>query len=522
VTGYAGPDFIPTPGTPDFGTGGRYFTLRLSSAGDRALFGLLGPGGQHIAVDATSVYTAGIGFGASDVPITPNAYQQTTTFGTCGGGAQLGIPCSHQYVCKMDVGGTKLAFCTYLSGSADAPAGVAPDANGNIWVVGETLFANYPVTSSALQPKNAATVPPYPVNPPTYPALYFAFPATGYISELSADGSQLLYSSYLGGTGNDQPSGIAVVGNNVTVSVLADSPDFPGLPAGPQQWCLPSRLHGMPVVVRLDAVTHGIAGETVIEGMPNGVAPLLAGTAVVSGAFVAPVVPASDAIGCMVDAADFTQAAAVAPGQLVTIFGTGIGPATPAGYDPNAPSLPFAVGGASVAVNGEPAPLLYAAAGQINFVMPNDIGASESVTVKVTGPDGVTAQRTMAATAISPGLFTLGVTDYPQCQGKGLLGSTSAAVFNQDGSLNSCSNPAAPGSLVSVLLNGTGVLAPAVTDTSNQGVQVEGVEPEAGQPVGVWRVRLRLDPYARAFAYTSLQVDGAPAREQNVAIWVGQ
>jgi hypothetical protein len=126
--------------------------------------------------------------------------------------------------------------------------------------------------------------------------------------------------------------------------------------------------------------------------------------------------------------------------------------------------------------------------------MPNGLGAAGSVTVKVTGPGGVTAQRTMAATAISPGLFTLGITDYPQCQGKGLLCATSATVFNQDGSLNSCSNPAAPGSQVSVLLNGTGMLAPSVVDNGNHplpGVQVEGAEPEAGQPVGVWRVLLR-------------------------------
>jgi hypothetical protein len=106
----------------------------------------------------------------------------------------------------------------------------------------------------------------------------------------------------------------------------------------------------------LDAAAHGITGETVIEGMPNGSPPLLAGTgAVVAGPYLAGTSPAADAIGCIVDAADFTQAASAAPGQLVTIFGAGIGPATPAGYDPSGAGLPFALGGASVAVNGEPA-----------------------------------------------------------------------------------------------------------------------------------------------------------------------
>jgi hypothetical protein len=120
-------------------------------------------------------------------------------------------------------------------------------------------------------------------------------------------------------------------------------------------------------------------------------------------------------------------------------------------------------------------------------------------------------------TAINPGLLTFGNTSYPVCQSKGLLNSTSATVYNEDGSLNGCEHPAPAGSRVSVVLNGSGLLAPQVTDQYNL---VEGVAPVPGQPLGVWQVFLRLDKNARGDAYTSLRVGSIPVREQQVAIWV--
>jgi uncharacterized protein (TIGR03437 family) len=245
------------------------------------------------------------------------------------------------------------------------------------------------------------------------------------------------------------------------------------------------------------------------------------GATLVSDLYVARVGQVStalfDPIACITDAADFTQAAPVAPGQLLTIFGAGIGPATPAVYDPNAASLPTMLGGASVTVNGVAAPMLYAAADQINFLAPYDTTGQKTMSLKLTGPGGVSAQRTLAVTGINPGLLTFGNTDYPACQSQGLLGSTGAAVYNDDGSLNGCEHRAAAGSRVSVVLNGTGLLAPVVTDNYNV---VEGVAPVPGQPLGVWQVFLRLNKNARGYAYTSLRVGNIPVREQQVAIWV--
>ncbi len=140
-----------------------------------------------------------------------------------------------------------------------------------------------------------------------------------------------------------------------------------------------------------------------------------------------------------------------------------------------------------------------------------------AVLLELTGSNGVNAQRTLAVTTNNPGLLTFGNTGYPVCQSKGLLNSTSAAVYNEDGSLNGCEHPAAAGSRVSVVLNGSGMLVPQITDQYNV---VEGVAPLSGQPPGVWQVFLRLDKNARGYAYASLRVGSIPVREQQVAIWV--
>jgi uncharacterized protein (TIGR03437 family) len=528
VTGFSNDKLATTPGAPDFGTAKGHFILRLSAGGDRPIFSLLGPGGSAMVLDANNVYTAGSGFDQGDVPTTPGAYQQHATPSTCGGGIQFQIPCSHQYVCKIDQAGAKLAFCTYLSGgSAENVGGLAVDSRGDIYLAGTTFSNDYPTTNDAIQPKNVSTQPPFPVNPPVYPLFYQFFPSTGYLSKLSGDGARLLYSSYLGGSQHDYLTGLVLDDTGLYIAARVDSPDFPGLPPAPVR-CLPNRLHDMPVLLRLDAASFAVVSETVVEGAAQGTGtgPLLAldaqhGATLVSGPHVARVGQVStalfDPIACITDAADFTQAAPVAPGQLLTIFGTGIGPATPAAYDPNAAALPTMLGGASVTVNGVAAPMLYAAANQINFLAPYDTTGQKTMSLKLTGPGGVSAQRALAVTGINPSLLTFGNTDYPVCQSKGLLGSTGAAVYNDDGSLNACEHRAAAGSRVSVVLNGTGLLAPVVTDNYNV---VEGVAPVPGQPLGVWQVFLRLNNNAHGYAYTSLRVGNIPVREQQVAIWV--
>ena len=90
-----------------------------------------------------------------------------------------------------------LAFSTYLGGSGtEIGRGIALDREGTIYVTGITTSNDFPITADGL-----------------YPAL--CGPSDAFVSKISNDGSQLLYSTYLGGTGTESPIDIAVdrIGN---------------------------------------------------------------------------------------------------------------------------------------------------------------------------------------------------------------------------------------------------------------------------------------------------------------------
>src|SRR2546425_915295 len=107
-----------------------------------------------------------------------------------------------------------LFYSTYLGGSADdIGLGIAVDAAGNAYVVGDTDSANFPVTAGAFQTTLNGS-------------------ADAFVTKLNSTGSVLLYSTYLGGSGSD---GTAGFGGNIAVDPLTnayvvgttDSTDFP-------------------------------------------------------------------------------------------------------------------------------------------------------------------------------------------------------------------------------------------------------------------------------------------------------
>ena len=99
------------------------------------------------------------------------------------------------FVAKLTPAGDSLVFSTYLGGSlVDIATAVALDSSGNVYVTGATLSANFPVTGGAFQTLNQGS--------------YDAF-----VSKIGSQGTSLLYSTYLGGEGSDQSSSIAVDAN---------------------------------------------------------------------------------------------------------------------------------------------------------------------------------------------------------------------------------------------------------------------------------------------------------------------
>ena len=138
-----------------------------------------------------------------------------------------------------------------------------------------------------------------------------------------------------------------------------------------------------------------------------------------------------------------TSGQIVAPGELVSAFGEGIGPAGQQFPAPgNDGKLPTSVAGVSVLFDQTAAPITYAGPNQINVVVPFNLAGKTQTTVTVKNAAGSAAVGILVADT-SPGLFTYNGS-----------GSGPVAALNQDGSLNSRENPAAAGSVV--ILYGTG------------------------------------------------------------------
>jgi uncharacterized protein (TIGR03437 family) len=140
----------------------------------------------------------------------------------------------------------------------------------------------------------------------------------------------------------------------------------------------------------------------------------------------------------------------LSPGEILTIFGQNIGPATPAGFalGPDG-KVATSLGGAQVLFDGIAAPLLYASATQVNAIVPYEVNgaAATNIAVQYNGTSIPAGGYPVAGSA--PGIFTLASS-----------GQGAAAVLNQDNSVNSASNPAARGSSIQIYATGEGVTSP--------------------------------------------------------------
>ncbi len=170
-------------------------------------------GGFGIAVDgAGNAYVTGRTESAN-VPTTSGAVQPTLRGDW------------NVFVSKLNATGTALVYSTYLGGSGsslfdssgDEAWGIAVDGAGNAYVTGMTESANFPTTPGAFQP-----------TPP-------GGSSNAFVSKLNATGTAFVYSTYLGGSGDDSGYGIAVDGTgNAYVTGGTTSADFPTTPGAVQ------------------------------------------------------------------------------------------------------------------------------------------------------------------------------------------------------------------------------------------------------------------------------------------------
>jgi trimeric autotransporter adhesin len=153
-------------------------------------------------------------------------------------------------------------------------------------------------------------------------------------------------------------------------------------------------------------------------------------------------------LSSIVNAASGT-AGAIAPGEIITLYGTGIGPSPTSYMLETGGRLATNLSGTSVLINGVPAPLLYASAGQVNAIVPYEVGTSGTATIQVTSNGVTSATWGVPVVSSAPAPFTL--------TGSGVGG---AAVLNQDNSVNGPSNPAGRGTVIQIFATGAGLTSP--------------------------------------------------------------
>jgi uncharacterized protein (TIGR03437 family) len=137
----------------------------------------------------------------------------------------------------------------------------------------------------------------------------------------------------------------------------------------------------------------------------------------------------------------------VAPYELISLYGIGIGPPNALGAQVVNGVLTDSLGGVQVLFNNVAAPLLYAGPNQINAIVPSSASGQTTATLQVVTPNGTLAGPTLSVVPAEPEVFQNG----PPMQQGG-----TAVALNQDGSLNSATNPAAGESIVTIWATGAG------------------------------------------------------------------
>jgi uncharacterized protein (TIGR03437 family) len=304
---------------------------------------------------------------------------------------------TYAFAGKLKGDGTAILYSTPATAAGSTTvSGVAADAAGNTYLAGTTSSPNLP-TVNAVQPALAGT-------------------KNAFVAALNGKTGAVQYATYLGGSGTDSANGIAAdAAGDVYLAGDTSSPDFPQ---------------------KYSRQTYGPCTP-----YPSGCAP---GHAFVAELGAADNEPALR-VNAVTDAARYGQV--LAPGELVTIWGTDIA-VTPASSAQ--PPLPTHLSDVKVTVNGLPAPLIYVSASQVNAQIPFETPAGPAQVQVISGAG--TATQTVQIAAVAPALFTL------NASGAGAGAIQHANTYQ----VVTEANPARAGEIIAIYCTGLGAVSPAV------------------------------------------------------------
>lgn len=451
--------------------GGDVFVMPATQAGDTSFYiAKLNAGGSGVLWKTPVGF---ISFGGA-IPVLAADLQ-----GRAYLAAQYDLTNNTLEVVRLNAGGSATDYTAQLTGT---PTAIAVNSSGAAYVAGYKAIYTGPVAGFLAQLAPDGSAGFYTILPgDSYPAVALdaegnaVVAGLGVLQHIDSTGAITLSTTVPGGpeyfaldaAGNAYLTGRTTSLFQVTNSLTTcgwNASAAPGDAAGfltvvapdgsvPQSTYIPGSEFstGNPLVATGPNSTVFVAATASASFAPTQAGPFPAGAS--GSSFLLRFSPQADApivpLACLVNGASF-EAGAVAPGEIVTLFGTGLGPLQ--GVEPKAtPQSPFPAlaAGVEVTFDGTPAPLLWVQNLQINAVAPWSLTPSKNTQVCVSYSLKTNCLTWPVAQA-APAVFT--------------VDGVYAATVNQDGTINSANNPAPLGSIVSVWATGLGPITPPQAD----------------------------------------------------------
>ena len=408
----------------------------ISAAGDKILYSAAIPGtvlactggsscflssrntsGAAIALDAAgNAYIAG-NTNTTDLPVTAGVL------------APKGIGA---FAAKIAAGGASLSYLTYLdSGQTQlnpfyAPttwvSAIAADASGNAYLAGYTNDPGFPATPGALQQVFGSG--------PNTTGVFVGVPSDAFLAKLNPSATAFTWATFLGGTGNDFARSLSLdSAQNLWATGTTTSPNFPNAQGTSQggDFLVEASASGSSLLYSSRYPNGTLSQAVAID--PAGSLHVAGPTGIVS--LIVPGVKPTISIFGIQNGFGGSLSGQISPAEVISIYGQQIGPVSPVTAVPTNGFYPTTLGGVEVSINGIDIPLLYVSSTQINAVVPMSI---------ISGPIAVT-YGSVTSPSFPLQIVNSTATAYP-------------AVLNQDGTINSESNPAKAGSIVTFYATG--------------------------------------------------------------------
>ena len=436
----------------------------------------LQPDGSAIAFSA----------GLDDRAQTCTAVASDSAGNAIAAGATSTLANSDAWLVRLDPSGILIDSHSFGGSDSDSANAIALDAAGNIYVAGSTGSRDFPVSDGAYQTKFMPNCP-YPSGFVSGGFFTIINNFTGNVFVTKFDPAwNVVYSTYLGGTCFDTARSIAVdAAGNAWITGNSNSNPFPqanpvesGPPYGAYKAIL-AQLDSTGAALNLSSYFTG-AGPIAVDTFGN----TWVGGSAGGHASVAQLQPPLTSAVTITSAGNAfaLRDGPVSPGQITQISVSGLNPdnAIDLTLTPANP-LPRTLAGAQVLFDGEPAAIVSVAPGRIVALAPYDLAGKRQTSIQV-----------VFQGAVSPPVLADVTADHAYLSADG-SGTGQAFALNPDGTVNSASNPAPPGSRVTVYTTGIGLADPNCPEGGVASIATElsgtGYSSVPGHACGVFQIQ---------------------------------